>query len=66
MHKVYQAHLKLKAGRTFPLPVTGDKKQVWDRLASHMHYRTMRNWADTTQTPVRSIKARFVLMELKS
>jgi len=66
MDKVYQAHLKLRAGLTFALPVTGTKKQIWDRLASHMHYRTMRNWSDTTQKPIRAIKARFELVEVKA
>jgi len=66
MDKVYQAHLKLKAGRTFALPVVGTQKTIWDKLASHMHYGTMRTWADTTQKPVRAIKARFELVEVKS
>jgi len=66
MDKVYQAHLKLRAGRTFALPVVGTRKTIWDKIASHMHYRTMRNWSETTAKPVRAIKARFELVEVKS
>lgn len=57
----FRVCLKLENGRLFALPVVGNQKTIWDKLARHVGFRSYRTWKDITQA---DHKGRFQLVKL--
>lgn len=58
----FRVCLKLGNGRLFALPIVGNKKTVWDKLARHVGFPSYRSWKDITQS---EHKRRFELVPIE-
>lgn len=64
--ETYQACFKLGNGKLFPLPVYGTRRNIWDRLANHMHYGSFASWRNAMGFDSASKKSQFVLLKVAS
>jgi hypothetical protein len=53
----------MKDGGFFALPVFGNKRDIWEALAKHMHYRTFKAFCEAHKLDPAQYKTRFKLME---
>jgi hypothetical protein len=60
---MYQLLFKMKDGGFFALPVFGNKRDIWEALAKHMHYRTFKAFCEAHKLDPAQYKTRFKLME---
>lgn len=62
---IYQLHLIQKSGNLFALPVYGEKRNIWDALAKHLHFPTYKRFCEVQKVNPVKHKAQFKLVEVK-